>query len=252
DGRHLHSRRSRIRQLLTEFQSPIKDQECVNCSPMLRFEQALQAAKEKTSQANLSVAVESLPLLEVYGRVLAEDARADRPYPPFDRSTREGYAVGSYDLRTVPVTLECLGEARAGMPYAGSLGASSDVCVEIMTGAPLPAGADSVVMLEHVRVRDGRVEVLRSVASQENVVPCGSEIQAGAVALQRGRRIGAGEIGLLASIGQVQVRVFRPPTVAILPTGDEVVPINQAPLWFQVRNSNAMVLAAAVTAAGGT
>jgi len=218
---------------------------------MLHFEQALQMVNERVDRANPSPAMESVPLLEARGRVLAQDATADRDYPPFDRSTRDGYAVRSSEVQTVPVTLECLGEARAGRPYRESLGTRPGVCVEIMTGAPVPPGADAVVMLEHVHATDTRIEVLRSVAARENVVCRGSEVQAGAVVLKRGRRIEAGEIGLLASIGQVQVRAFRRPTVAILPTGDEVVAIDQQPQWFQVRNSNAITLAAAVSSAGG-
>ena len=120
-----------------------------------------------------------------------------------------------------------------------------------MTGAPVPAGADAVVMLEHVRAEGSRIEVLRPVTLHENVVRQGSEAPAGAVVLPRGRRLEAGDMGLLASVGETRVSVFRRPTVAILPTGDEVVPVDQPPRWFQIRNSNAITLAAAVSAAGG-
>jgi molybdopterin molybdotransferase len=120
-----------------------------------------------------------------------------------------------------------------------------------MTGAPLPKGTDAVVMIEHTRSEDDRVEVQRGVAAGENVVRKGSEALAGRVVLPRGRQLGAGEMGLLASVGQAQVCVFRQPTVAVLPTGDEVVPVEQEPEWFQIRNSNSMALAAQVAAAGG-
>src|SRR5438094_4158820 len=118
---------------------------------MLTFEQALSLVKEKVAGAGIGPCPETLSLDQVRGRVLAEDVKADRDYPPFDRSTRDGYAVRSSDLAGVPVTLMCVGEARAGKPYRASLESNSGACVEIMTGAPVPAGADAVVMLEHVR-----------------------------------------------------------------------------------------------------
>jgi molybdopterin molybdotransferase len=218
---------------------------------MLVFPDALRTVREKLSETKLSPSVETLPLLEARGRVLAEDLRADRDYPPFDRSTRDGYAVHSAEAQSVPVTLECIGEARAGKPYPGSLENRPGACVEIMTGAPLPSGADAVVMLEHTKAEGPRIEVLRAVAAHENVVRRGSEARSGAVVLPRSRRLNPGDLGLLASIGQTQVSVFRRPTVAILPTGDEVVPADQQPQWFQIRNSNAVTLAGAVRAAGG-
>ena len=216
---------------------------------LLSFEQALVTVREKLSAANLCPATEILPIDAVRGRVLAEDVEADRDYPPFNRSTRDGFAVRSSDVTAVPVTLECQGEVRAGEPFAGSVGEGQ--CVQIMTGAPLPAGTDAVVMLEHVYADGTRVRVERAVAAHENVVRQGSEAASGALVLRRGRRLGAGEIGLLASVGKAQVPVFVVPQVSILPTGDEVVPVEQRPDWFQIRNSNALTLAAQVENAGG-
>jgi len=217
---------------------------------MLRsFEQALAAVKEKLSAAAPCPGTETLPLGEVRGRVLAEDVFADRDYPPFNRSTRDGYAVRSADVSEAPATLECLGEVRAGEHFGRTAGAGA--CVQIMTGAPLPAGADAVVMVEHTKTDGSSVRVERTVVPHENVVQQGSEAAAGALVLRRGRRLGAGEIGLLASVGKAQVAVFARPKVAILPTGDEVVPVEQRPEWFQIRNSNALTLAAQVEKAGG-
>lgn len=216
---------------------------------MVSFEQALSLVKEKLCEAKLTPAVETLPLARVRGRVLAEDVRADRDYPPFNRATRDGYAVRSADLSVAPAVLESLGEVRAGEHFAGKVGPGQ--CVEIMTGAPLPGGADAVVMIEHTQASGPQVEILRAVSAGENVVRQGSEAAAGSVVLRRGRRLGAAEIGLLASLGHAHVRVFAPPTVAILTTGDEVVPVEQRPEWFQIRDSNAMALAAQVVAAGG-
>jgi molybdopterin molybdotransferase len=218
---------------------------------MMSLEQALQSVKAKLGAGRPALVGESLPLLDVRGRVLARDVNADRDYPPFDRSTRDGYAVRSADLNALPVTLNCIGEARAGRPYAGTVENQPRACVEIMTGAPVPAGTDAVVMLEHVRAAGRSIEMLRPVGPYENVVRQGSEAPAGSVVLPRGRRLQAGDMGLLASLGLTSVEVFRRPTVSILPTGDEIVPVDRSPQWFQIRNSNAITLAAAVSAAGG-
>ncbi|HEV2352306.1 MAG TPA: gephyrin-like molybdotransferase Glp [Terriglobia bacterium] len=216
---------------------------------MLNFQQALGAVKEKLEAVLLCPSTEVLPLDRVRGRVLAEDVNADRDYPPFHRATRDGFAVRSSDLVLLPVTLERMGELRAGEHFPGRLGQGQ--CLEIMTGAPLPEGADAVVMIEHVRVNDSTVEVARAIGPFENVVKQGSEAPGGARVLARGRRLRAAEMGLLASVGRAQVKVFSEPRVAILPTGDEVVPVEQTPEWFQIRNSNAVTLAAQVAEAGG-
>jgi molybdopterin molybdotransferase len=119
-----------------------------------------------------------------------------------------------------------------------------------MTGAPLPSGADAVVMVEHTRREGTRVEVRRAVRPFENVVRRGSEAATGSRVLERGRRLGPSELGLLAAVGKSPVPVFARLQVAILPTGDEVVPVEQQPEWFQIRNSNAVTLSAQVAAAG--
>jgi molybdopterin molybdotransferase len=216
---------------------------------LLSFEKALATVREKLSAVKPCPAAEILPLEAVRGRVLAEDVGADRDYPPFHRSTRDGYAVRSADTRAAPLTLECRGEVRAGEHFAQTVGAGE--CVQIMTGAPLPQGADAVVMLEDAHADGTQVRVERRVAPHENVVRQGSEAAAGALVLRRGRRLGAGEIGLLAAVGKARVEVFRAPEVSILPTGDEVVSVEQRPQWFQIRNSNALALAAQVEMAGG-
>ncbi|HEV2234406.1 MAG TPA: gephyrin-like molybdotransferase Glp [Terriglobia bacterium] len=216
---------------------------------MLTFEQALSIVKEKLGEAKRTPATEVLPLEQVRGRILAEDICADRDYPPFHRATRDGYALRVSDLGSLPTILERVGEVRAGEHYAGELRPSQ--CIEIMTGAPLPDGADAVAMIEHVSVRGNQVEVHRAVSAFENIVRQGSEAASGTRVLARGRRLHPAEIGLLASVGQARVKVFVEPRVAILPTGDEVVPVDRQPEWFQIRNSNAVALAAQVAAAGG-
>ncbi len=216
---------------------------------ILSFEQALATVKEKLREADTSPVVETLPLDRVGGRILARDVLADRDYPPFHRSTRDGFAVRSADLAALPAVLECVGELRAGEAFSSKVALGE--CLQIATGAPLPAGADAVVMLEHARLDGGRVKVSRGVAPFENVVRQGSEATAGRSVLRQGRRLGASEMGLLAMVGRVLVEVFREPRVAILPTGDEVVPLDRSPERYQIRNSNTVTLAAQVVAAGG-
>ena len=216
---------------------------------MLSFEEALSELSDKLTSVRLQVQTETVPLNEVQGRVLGEDVVADRDYPPFHRSIRDGFAVCSQDTRIPGAVLDLAGEVRAGEHFP--LAVESRHCVQIMTGAPLPSGTDAVVMIEHTKVHDRRVEVQRSVAAGENVVRQGSEAQKGRCILARGRRLGAGEIGLLASVGKARVIVYRRPTVAILPTGDEIVPVDQKPEWYQIRNSNSAMLAAQVRSAGG-
>jgi molybdopterin molybdotransferase len=217
---------------------------------MLSFTQALNTVKEKLAAASLTRQMEVVPLAEARGRVLAEDVAADRDYPPFNRSIRDGFAVRSADVSAVlPVALNLKGEVRAGGHFEGTVG--SGECVSIMTGAPLPAGADAVVMVEYTESQGDQVIIQRTVQTGENIVRQGSEASQGMPVLPQGRRLGAAELGLLATVGKSQVKVFARPTVAILPTGDEVVPVEQRPEWFQIRNSNATALAAQVEAAGG-
>lgn len=216
---------------------------------MLTFEQAQSVVREKLGTVKRDLKAEAAPLGQALNRVLAENVEADRDYPPFNRSTRDGYAVRSADVGTAPAALDCVGEVRAGESFAGQVAPKQ--CVRIMTGAPLPPGADAVVMFEQAHESDARVSVQRPVEPWENVVRQGSEAAAGNLVVHEGRWLGAAELGLLASVGRKDVNVFRQPSVAILPTGDEVVPVDRRPEWFQVRNSNAVTLEAQVTQAGG-
>lgn len=216
---------------------------------VLTFDQALEAVRKETAGVAISLSVETIPLNHALGRTLAEDLTADRDYPPFARSARDGFAVRSVDAASAPTTLRVIGEARAGGFFDGNVGPGE--CVSIMTGAPVPEGADSVVMVEHTRLEGSSVILLRTAAALDNISPLGSEAAAGRKVLSRGKAVGPGEMGLAASIGVAEARVFKQPEVAILPTGDELVPIEAAPRWFEVRNSNSASLAAQVRLAGG-
>ncbi len=215
---------------------------------ILSYEQALLTVKERVGAAPRQLTVETAPLEQALGRVLAEDVTADRDYPPFHRSARDGYAIRSQDLGSVPVTLECAGEIAAGSQFHGTIGTGQ--CAAIMTGAPLPEGSDAVVMIEQTAAQGSRVEIRQAVQSFENVVHKGTEATAGSLVLPRRSRLGASELGLLAANGVTKAPVFRKPLVAILPTGNELVPAAASPQSFQIRDSNATALAAQVTATG--
>jgi len=189
---------------------------------------------------------EEVELAQAAGRVLAGMVMADRDYPPVARSIRDGFAVRSADL---PGSLEMIGEVRAGGTFVGIVGAGQ--CVEIMTGAPMPAGADAVVMVEHTR-RDGTLMATdRKPSPGEFVNPQGAEAKRGQPLLPAGVRAGFAQVALLATVGTTKVSVYRQPSVAILSTGDEVVPVEALPESNQVRNSNAWSVAVQVARAGG-
>jgi molybdopterin molybdotransferase len=196
--------------------------------------------------------VETVDLLAGLGRVLAEGILADRDFPPFDRATRDGYAVRAADLAEVPARLEVVGEVKAGeWPEPGVCSVERGQAVGIMTGAPLPAWADAVVMVEHTSLIAKSVDVRCSVTRGENFVPRGAEARAGQLLLDRGRRLDHAGIAIAASVGKSRVQVFRKPRVAVVSTGDEVVEIDATPGPAQIRNSNSYSLAAQVQNAGG-
>lgn len=209
---------------------------------MLSYQEALLSVKEKIASVPLQLGIETAPLDRARDRVLAEDVTADRDYPPFHRSARDGYAVRSGELGSAPVTLECVGEIPAGTQFQGRISAGQ--CAAIMTGAPLPEGADAVVMVEQTSAQASRIEVRQTVQPFDNVVRKGSEAAAGTLVLPRRSRLGAGQIGLLAANGVTEAAVFRKPRVAILATGNELVPAAANPQSFQIRDSNAAALAA--------
>ena len=194
----------------------------------------------------------ALPLLEAQGRVLAEPIAAERDQPPFPRSTRDGFAVRAADLGGSD-GLRLVGSLRAGERWAGAALKAGEA-IEIMTGAPVPEGADAVLMVEHATV-DGKA-VLRPDAGRvlragENVVPRGAEAMAGTELVPAGRVLAVAEIALAANCGYAEVQVFPRPRVAILATGDELVALAAQPEAWQIRNSNSYSLAALVTAEGG-
>ncbi len=210
-------------------------------------------ARRRVEQAAAQVhppAAELCELLLAGGRVLAESVLADRDFPPFARATRDGYAARSTDVSVVPARLKLVGEIRAGGP-SQSLDIGPGQAVEIMTGAPVPPGADAVVMIEYTSRAADVVEIQRTVAAGENIVPAGAEAKRGEVLLCPGTRLTPAAIAVAGSCGRHQLRVYQLPRVAILSTGDELVDIAAEPAANQIRNSNSYSLAAQVHDAGG-
>jgi molybdopterin molybdotransferase len=192
---------------------------------------------------------EAVALETCLGRILREDIVADSDYPRFDKAIRDGFAVRAADVTQVPATLEILGESRAGQ--ASAVTVTPGTCCEIMTGAPLPEGANAVAMVEHTeRVSESSVRVLRASREGEGLLRRAAEVRAGEAVLAPGRRIQLADIGTLASFGKSQVLVSRKPRVAILATGDELVEVRESPDAGQIRNSNSYTLHAQVAAAG--
>ena len=215
---------------------------------VLEFEEALAEVLRHAAIAAKPRSTESAWLKDAIGRVLAEGVRAERDQPPFARSTRDGYAVRSTDI-SEEQPLRIVGSVRAGEMWRGTAVQDCEA-IEIMTGAPLPEGADAVLMVEHAEIgSDGllRVGGGRKVDAGENVVPRGAEAREGAEVIPAGRRVGAAEVALAASCGYAQVEVYAPPKVAIVATGDELVELDAQPEPWQIRNSNSYALAAMVS-----
>lgn len=220
-------------------------------STVLSFEDARRVVEEHAARIS-APGTEFVELLEASGRVLAMPILADRDIPPFPRSTRDGFAVRSADLVNLPATLEVIGEIKAGADTA-SIPAlmRCGQAISIMTGAPVPAGADAVVMVEHTLRREGHVEVTKSTTPGENVVPRGTEAAKGTLLVDRGARMNEAAIALAASVGKSGLLIFRRPQVTVLTTGDEIVNIDVTPGPTQIRNSNSYSLAAQIRQAGG-
>jgi molybdopterin molybdotransferase len=217
---------------------------------VLGFADALGAVLRHAAGVR-ATGVETVELLPSVGRVIAEDGVADRDQPPFDRATRDGFAVRA-EAWTGGQRLRVVGQVRAGEEWVGAeMGA--DAAIEIMTGAPVPAGADAVAMVEHAERSGDEISASagRLLRAGENIVPRGSEAKQGDVLLAAGTVIGAAEIAVAAACGRTELAVRKRPTVAIVATGDELVEVEETPRAHQIRNSNGYALAALVAAAGG-
>ncbi len=192
---------------------------------------------------------ELVEVLEAAERVLAEEVAADRDIPPVTNAAMDGYAVRGADMRGDTVRLRVVGEVAAGHMPERSVGRGE--AMRIMTGAPVPAGADTVVRFERTRSDGDWVEVLKPPSPGKNVRQAGEDVRQGQVVLRPGQVLRPQEIGMLAALGHLEVAVIRRPRVAILGTGDEVVPPEQTPAPGQIRDANSYTVAAQVQRYGG-
>lgn len=213
---------------------------------MISVAEAIEIVKQQTA----SLTTERVPIVEALGRVLGADVVADTDLPPFDRSQMDGYAVRAHDVTEIPARLRIVGESAAGKGWHQLL--EDGQAVRIMTGAPVPVGADSVQQVElTTELKDGTVvELLETVEAGRSIVKRGSEIKAGEIVLRAGTTINAAMMAVLAAFGYAQVEVFRKPRVAVLATGSELVPVDQKPGQDQIRDSNNYSISAYAELAG--
>ena len=189
-----------------------------------------------------------MPLLDALGAVFAEDAVADRDVPPFRNSAMDGYAVRADDVRDADARLSVIGAVAAGTMPKGRV--SEGEAMRIMTGAPMPDGADTVVRVEDTDNGSDTVTITRATAAGTAVRQAGEDLRRGETILRRGTLLRPAEIGVLASIGRAKVRAIRRPNVAVLSTGDELVDVSETPGPGQIRDANRYSIAAAVRATG--
>lgn len=215
---------------------------------MISVAEAIQIVRQQTRR----LSTERVELDEVLGRVLAEDVIADSDLPPFDRSQMDGYAVRAEDVISAPSRLRIVGESAAGRGWHHQI--EEGQAVRIMTGAPVPDGADSVQQVELTHeLKDGTVvELLESVEVGKSIVKRGAEIRAGEVVLNAGSTINAAMMAVLAAFGYATVEVFRKPRVAVLATGTELVSVEQKPGQDQIRDSNNYSIGSYAALAGAT
>ena len=213
---------------------------------MIPVNEAIRIIKEQTQR----LPAERVALSDAMGRVLAEDIVADSDLPPFDRAQMDGYAVRAADTRDAPARLRVVGESAAGRGWHQEM--REGEAVRIMTGAPVPAGADSVQKVEVTRELDGGefVEVEEATNPGQFIVKRASEIKAGETMLGAGEEINAATMAALASFGYATARVGQRPRVAVLATGTELVAVDEKPGADQIRDSNSYSLASYAQLAG--
>ena len=212
---------------------------------MIPVEQALDIVLSHTPV----LPSEEADLAEVVGRVLAEDVRSDVEMPPFDRAAMDGYAVRARDVAGAPVTLRVVGQVRAGQVPGRDVGPGE--AIQIMTGAPVPSGADAVQPVEKTRaLGEGRVEILTPVEPAAHIAARGSECRIGDPVLRKGDTVDPAAVAVLAAVGKARVRVGRRPTVSVLVTGDELVDVWDTPTRGRIRNSNGHAVLAQARWAG--
>ncbi len=218
---------------------------------LFTFEEAKKAIEKHFAVKPLGI--EEVSLLEAYNRVLAEDVVAPLDIPPFNRSTVDGYAVKSEDTfgadENRPVKLKLCGVVNVGeMP---KIKVEHGTAAEIMTGAPIPEGADAVVMAEDTERKNSDIYIYAAVAKDENVMKAGADIKRGETVVKQGQILGAREIGAIAAVGLSKVKVYKIPRVAVLSTGAEITEPGKPLAQGKIYDINAYSLSTAVMESGG-
>lgn len=210
---------------------------------------SFQEARQTVMEAAIPLGDESVSLGESAGRTLAETVVSHEDIPPFDNSAMDGFAVLAEDCEGAPVRLKVIADVPAGKPYDGEI--LPGTCARIMTGAPVPAGADAIVPVEKTREENGDVWLDEAPAKGIHIRLAGEDIKKGDQVLSPGRVITPPVIGMLATLGFDPVSVMKRPEVVVISTGDELVAASATPGPGQIRNSNGPALAAQVVSAGG-
>lgn len=216
-----------------------------------RSRQSVAALLDWIDRGVRGLEAESVVLGEARGRVLAEKIQAEAPFPAFERSAMDGYAVRGEETfgadAYTPAQFRLIGESRPGQPFVGMVGQGEAVL--IMTGAPVPAGSDAVVKVESTRLLHGTslVEVIEATPPARNVGAVGEDVAAGSVVLEAGRVLRPQDLGLLSALGRSEIAVVRRPRVVILITGDELLPPGSKPVGCLIPDMNSVMLTALVT-----
>jgi molybdopterin molybdotransferase len=217
--------------------------------PMLSVEQA----RERVLSGLSALPAESIPILSALGRVLAQDVEATYDIPPYANSAMDGYAIQAADTARAskdnPARLRVVAELAAG--YVCKERVTSGTAIRIMTGAPIPFGADAVVRFERTHLDPNHIQITQPVAVGDEVRSAGEDVHKGDIVLRRGQRLRPQDIGMLASIGKARIEVTRRPQVGVLATGDELVSIDAPLAAGKIRNSNSYSTSAQVLKYGG-
>jgi molybdopterin molybdotransferase len=223
---------------------------------MIPISKAIELIEQNVPQ----LGTETVPIGEIVGRILAVDIVADTDLPPFDRSQMDGFAVRAADVENAPVELRIVGESSAGNGWHDQM--QPGEAVRIMTGAPVPAGADTVQKVEltseanfaseAAQRNDGTVTIFEAISEGKNLVRKGAEVRQGEIVISNGERVNDRMVATLAAFGYSDIKVGTQPKVGILTTGSEVVEISQTPGTDQIRNSNSAMLDVLVRSAGGS
>lgn len=208
---------------------------------MITFKEAYK----KVLEHPLDLGNERVPLVSSLGRVLASQILADRDFPPFNRATKDGIAIHYADFHSGTKRFKVNGVASAGMPQQQLT--QTDSCLEVMTGAVVPLGTDTVIMYEHLSIKNGWASIEKEVQKGQNIHYKGSDETQGAVLLEKGKIIAAADIGVMASVGADTVWVKALPKVCAMATGNELVEVHQTPEPHQIRTSNSITLQVALS-----